>query len=63
MESRVTVATAALMIGRSYNQVLRLIMIGSLAGGRDDRGRWWVDAADLQRFRATKSERSEKLSA
>ena len=47
---RVSLAAAGLRLGRSRNQVERLVMIGALTGGRDETGRWWVDVNALRRF-------------
>lgn len=51
-KERLSLATAGLRLGRSRNQVERLVMIGALRGGRDDGGRWWVDADALEQYDA-----------
>lgn len=50
MNQTVPLSRAGTRLRRSYNQVLRLVMVGALRGGQDDEGRWWVDATDLERF-------------
>lgn len=45
-----TLIEAAAAIGYSYNRVLRLVLVGQLKGERRG-GRWFVDPADVKRFR------------
>ena len=40
---------AAVALGASYNQVLRLVLVGDLKGVRRG-GRWFVDRGDLARL-------------
>jgi hypothetical protein len=47
----VTLMDAAARLAASYNQTLRLVLVGKLAGERRN-GRWYVDADDLERLRA-----------
>lgn len=47
---RLSIAAASLRLGKSYNQVQRLILVRELTGGQDERGRWWVDTASLDAF-------------
>ena len=46
----IRLAQALIPLRRSYNQAHRLVALGLLKGRRDDDGRWWVDAKDLERF-------------
>jgi hypothetical protein len=46
----VSIMRAAAALRRSYNQTLRLVLVGELRGEQDDRGRWWIDADDLARY-------------
>lgn len=48
---KLTIAEAGTELRKTYNQVLRLVMLGRLEGGRDAQGRWWVDAKGLERYR------------
>jgi ABC-type spermidine/putrescine transport system permease subunit II len=50
----VRLVEAAVKLGASYNQILRLVMLGQLKGGRRD-GRWFVNAADVERLRAERA--------
>lgn len=45
-----TLTAAATLCKLSYQQALRLVMIGTLRGWQDDRGRWQVNPADAQRL-------------
>ncbi len=45
--STVTLTQAAARLRRSYNQVLRCVLLGELPGHQDDRGRWHVEASAL----------------
>ncbi len=42
---------AAHRLRRSYNQTLRLVLLGELKGAKNGRGRWEVDASDVERLR------------
>ena len=46
----VRLVEAAVKLGASYNQTLRWVMVGHLKGERRE-GRWFVNAADLERLR------------
>ena len=48
---RVSLAEAALRLRLTYHQVRALVLRGQLKGGRDDLGRFYVDARDLDRAR------------
>lgn len=49
-KDRIGLARGALMLQRSYHQVMRLVMVGAIKGGQDEHGRWWADAEDVARF-------------
>lgn len=49
MDEEVRLIEAAVKLGASYNQTLRWILVGRLRG-KQRSGRWFVDAADLERF-------------
>ena len=49
--TEVPLTTAALRLGKSYTQVLRLVLTGALRG-RQVAGRWHVDAASLDAYAA-----------
>jgi hypothetical protein len=44
----VTLAEAALALGRTYHQVRALVLRGELRGGRDRAGRFYVERAALR---------------
>jgi hypothetical protein len=44
-----TLTEAALRLGRSYNQTLRLVLVGELEG-RQEAGRWLITAESLERL-------------
>lgn len=44
-----TLTQAAARLGRSYNQVLRLVLLGVLHGKQRD-GRWAVSRESVERF-------------
>ena len=44
----ITLVEAAARLGISYNRMLRLVLIGDVAGERRD-GRWFADASDVER--------------
>ncbi len=46
----VRLTEALVPLRRSYQQAQRLVTCGYIDGRRDDNGKWWVDAADLERF-------------
>jgi hypothetical protein len=50
MDGRLTIPQAGRRALLSYNQVLRLVMLGQLTGGQDANGRWWVSAGDVERL-------------
>jgi hypothetical protein len=52
--TEVTLTEAAITLAASYNQTLRWVMVGELKGERRN-GRWFVDAADLERLRAART--------
>ncbi len=45
-----TIGQAGLRLTRSYNQILRLIMLAQLKGWQEPDGSWLVSLADLDRF-------------
>lgn len=48
--SSYTLTEAAFRLGRSYNQTLRLVLIGELEGRREA-GRWLVTTESIERLR------------
>ena len=52
---KLSIAQAGTALRRSYNQILRLLMLGQLKGGQDEHGRWYVDADDVQRIALERS--------
>ena len=48
--NRLSLADAALRLQLTYHQVRALVLRGALRGGRDELGRFYVDARALQRF-------------
>jgi len=44
----VTLAEAALALGRTYHQVRAMVLRGDLKGGRDRAGRFYVEQAALR---------------
>lgn len=62
MRPRVTtIARASQRLGKSYNQTLRLILLGRLKGWQNSRGRWEVNLASLETLgRDTKGQAKRK---
>jgi len=50
MPEKTTIAAAALKTGRSYNQMMRLVLLGLVRGEQTANGRWLVDAGDVERL-------------
>lgn len=48
-KAEVTLTQAAALLAASYNQTMRLVLVGALKG-EQRRGRWFVDARDLERL-------------
>jgi hypothetical protein len=46
-QSLITIAQAGLRLGLSYQQVLRLVMVGQLSGRQTAGGRWVIDAKSV----------------
>lgn len=57
VELPLVVAAARLRL--SYNQAMRLVLIGEIKGIRRD-GRWWVDAADVERLASSNTANEER---
>jgi hypothetical protein len=51
-EPEVTLVNAAQRLGLSYQKTLNAVLRGELRGRQDDRGRWRVDAKDIERFKS-----------
>ena len=45
-----TLVDAGLRINKSYHQTLRLLMIGSLTGGRDEKGQLFIYESSIDRY-------------
>lgn len=60
---QVSLPDAAIQLGMSYNQTLRLVLIRELTG-RKREGRWYIDASDLKRLiaRRARTQRSTSIS-
>jgi len=56
--NRLPLADAALRLQLTYHQVRALVLRGALGGGRDELGRFYVDARALQRFMRRSRRRS-----
>jgi len=50
MSDRMPLAAAALKLSLTYQQVRTLLLRGHLGGGRDEFGRFYVHAAEVERF-------------
>ena len=50
MPRRITITEAAFRLGLSYQQTRDRLLKGDLRGGRDDDGRLYVDARDIERL-------------
>ena len=48
---RLSLTDAALRLGLGYHQTRDLLLRGRLRGGKDEAGRYFVDARDLERVR------------
>ena len=46
----ITLATAARLMGVSYQGARDLLLRGRLDGGRDNRGHWWIRARSVRRY-------------
>ena len=46
----ITMATAARLLGLTYQGARDLLLRGRLDGGRDDRGHWWIRARSVRRY-------------
>ena len=53
MTRRIPLSEAALRLGVDYHQVLRLMLTGRLAGGRDEFGRLFVESRAIKQALAT----------
>jgi hypothetical protein len=47
--ARLSIMDTALRLRRSYDVVRRMVVLGQLDGGKDDRGRWYVYADAVER--------------
>jgi hypothetical protein len=56
MPEMLSLTRAALLLGKSYNQALRLVLIGEIRGEQQN-GRWLLDATDVARFKKSKGSR------
>ena len=63
MADHLSLARAALRLSLTYHQVRAMLLRGELRGGQDDNGRFYVDAADVERFRSSASSRAGKRRA
>jgi hypothetical protein len=50
MSERIPITEAALRLSLSYQQVRHRILTGQLRGGRDQFGRFYVEAAEIERL-------------
>jgi len=55
MESTLSIPQASLRLGRSYNQVLRLVLRGELHGWQDAAGRWRVSGEAVEQMKESSS--------
>ena len=55
VSAHLSLARAALRLSLTYHQVRALVLKGELRGGQDDNGRFYVEAADLDRHIARRS--------
>jgi excisionase family DNA binding protein len=56
-----TLAAAAAATGLSKKTILRAIKDGTIAGTRDERGEWHVEAAELDRLNPAQPERTDDI--
>jgi hypothetical protein len=56
----ITIARACQILGKSYNQTLRLILLGRLRGWQNNIGRWEVDPQSVERLRRCPSQSKTK---
>jgi hypothetical protein len=52
MGRRLPLSQAAIRLGRDYQQVRRLLLRGTLVGGRDEFGRFFVEEESVDRLKA-----------
>lgn len=57
--SRLGIMDAALQLRVSYNVVRRMVLVGQLEGGKDEHGRWYVDAPSLDEYRRNSATESQ----
>jgi hypothetical protein len=64
MPDAMRLTRAAVHLGLSYSQILRLVLTRRLAGWQDPENRsWWVDSVDLERFITARTRQSEQAAA
>jgi hypothetical protein len=59
---RISITDAALQLGKSYHQVLNLVLRGTLKGGRA-RGHYYVDVQALEAFKRAQASARRKRHA
>ena len=52
---------AALQLRISYDVVRRMVLVGQLEGGKDEHGRWYVNASSLDEYRRNSAADSQAL--
>jgi hypothetical protein len=56
--TRLGIMEAALQLRVSYDVLRRMVLVGQLEGGKDEHGRWYVDASSLDEYRRTSATES-----
>lgn len=57
--TRLGIMEAALQLRASYDVVRRMVLVGQLEGGKDEHGRWYVDASSLEAYRRNSATESQ----
>ena len=56
--ARLGIMDVALQLRVSYDVVRRMVLVGQLEGGKNEHGRWYVDASSLDEYRRTSATES-----
>lgn len=57
--TRLGMMDAALQLRVSYDVVRRMVLVGQLEGGKDEHGRWYVEASSLDEYRRNSATESQ----
>ena len=63
MSDHIPLSEGAFRLAMTYHQVRAQVLQGRIKGGKDEFGRFYVDARDLERFASTRSKRQMERKA